>query len=452
MTGASGCASHTLAEVTTGPDLEGHTDAVSWTVAVKSRLRPFTDRRVRGLGVRDRVAVFVALASTIGYLFVRDLVTHAHSSDLVIYRGEGRQVLIGGDLYGRLPLPGESHATYPPFAALLFVVLSAMSVSVAKIVVLGLNVIAVYVACALTLALVARDQGETPHPELLRRTLLLGSAVLWCEPVVTTLRYGQINLLLLCLVLLDFAVLSGRPGAGVAIGLASAIKVTPLVFIVYLAVTRRFRAAGTALATFLATIVVSACVLPSATWRFWTSLVFDTQRVGRVENAMNQTVRGLGVRIDHVRASNPIVAAATAAVIVLGVVTCVMARRHLGEFWAITACATTTLLASPIAWSHHWVWCVPMTAVLLVRAPRWAWLVLPFWTYTIWLVPHSQRSPELHLDFGYTLLSALYVVTGIAFLCVTLIESHRGAANAPPGASATVKTATANATGTTLLR
>ena len=67
---------------------------------------------------------------------------------------------------------------------------------------------------------------------------------------------------------------------------------TPAILIVYLVLTGRFRAAATAAATVLATIAVTALVNADATWSDWTQHLFDLGRAGRLENSINQSVRG----------------------------------------------------------------------------------------------------------------------------------------------------------------
>src|SRR6185503_21371042 len=71
------------------------------------------------------------------------------------------------------------------------------------------------------------------------------------EPVRETITFGQVNTLLLTLVAGDMllGVARGRRWAGVGIGLATAIKLTPGVFILYLLITRRWRPAGVATGT-----------------------------------------------------------------------------------------------------------------------------------------------------------------------------------------------------------
>jgi hypothetical protein len=90
------------------------------------------------------------------------------------------------------------------------------------------------------------------HGRGLRLVLVAAVPLALCtEPVRQTLGFGQVNLWLFALVLLDLVVL-GRTGsrwAGAGVGIATAIKLTPGLFIVYLLVTEQWRAARTATVT-----------------------------------------------------------------------------------------------------------------------------------------------------------------------------------------------------------
>ncbi|MFD0393469.1 glycosyltransferase family 87 protein [Streptomyces nogalater] len=142
----------------------------------------------------------------------------------------------------------------------------------------------------------------------------VAGAAVWCEPVWTTLRYGQINLLLAVLVLWD---LTRRPAdghdrwSGLGLGLATAVKLTPGLFPVFLLATGlvdRLRggrgepwlrhARGAAVA-FAGATLLAAAVLPYDSWRFWTRMVFHASRVGLAEDTGNQALRGILARLLH---------------------------------------------------------------------------------------------------------------------------------------------------------
>jgi alpha-1,2-mannosyltransferase len=346
--------------------------------------------------------ITVAIA---GYLAVRTL-THASSSDVLIYRDEGLAVRHGLDLYGQLPNV-TSLATYPPFAAILFVPFSVVPPSLVWLTVLVANLALVYLIVRLSLRLVGT-------PATTRMTAIVGSIALFSEPVLTTLRYGQINLVVLALVLWDFTRAPSR-SSGTAIGLAAALKVTPAIFIPYLLLTRRYRAAATASATFGATVFLPALVLPHASAQYWTHDLFDLHRVGRVENAVNQTLRGAFVRVDHTRHTAPGELLIIGFVLLAGLALAAAAHAKLGDRWGVPTCAITGLLTAPIAWTHHWVWCIPIAVLLWQHARAWLPAAGIFWTYAVWFVPH-QHSIELHFSPLELAASNWYVLFGVCFL------------------------------------
>ena len=136
---------------------------------------------------------------------------------------------------------------------------------------------------------------------------------------------------------------------------------------------------------------------PGATWAFWTRHLFDLDRTGRLENSLNQSVRGWLVRAGHTRDTGTLELVLVALVLVAGLVCAVLAHRRLGDAWGLPAAAVTGLLISPISWSHHWVWCIPIVALLWFEARPFVVPALAvFCSYAVWVVPHGGQV-ELHL-------------------------------------------------------
>jgi len=374
----------------------------------------------RGPSIRSHLAarrhvIAMAVAVAIGAYLVLRFATPFTASDLVVYRDEGAAVRNGQDLYGSLfGSFGVSRATYPPFAAVGFVPLSYLPLRADVYLALLANLALLVTAVWLSFRLAGRRASTAKVG--LASVLLVGA-----EPVFTTLRYGQINLLLLVLVLWDFA--PGRRRRGIATGIAAGLKVTPLIFVGYLVITGRWRAAARAALTFAATVAATAVLLPYDSRRFWTHDLFDVARVGRIENAVNQSVRGLLVRMDHSRTITAGDNVLVLAVAIAGLTIAVSAYRRRGDAWALPACAVTGLLSAPIAWSHHWVWCIPITIVLWERARRWVPTVAIFWTFAVWAIPH-RNGRELHLARLQIAASGWYVLFGAGFLIVLAASLH----------------------------
>ena len=172
---------------------------------------------------------------------------------------------------------------------------------------------------------------------------------------------GQVNLLLMALVIGDVAQPDGRRLKGVAVGIAAGIKLIPLVFIPYLLLTRRFRAAAMAAGTFAATVVLGFLVVPGDSTDWWLhGLFFNGSRTGFVGWGGNQSLRAILTRFAgsiHGATAAWVAAALLAAVI--GLASAVLLDRAGHTMLAILATALVGLLDSPISWDHHWVWVVP---------------------------------------------------------------------------------------------
>lgn len=355
---------------------------------------------------------------------------HVSMIDLTVYRAEGATVRAGGDLYALRTTEAHLPTTYPPFAALLFTPLTLLDTADLQTLATAGNLALLVVFVSLSLRLVGHARVES--------VWWTSAAAVWCEPVWTTLRYGQVNLLLGALVLWD---LTGRPvrrWAGAGIGIAAAVKLTPALFAVFLLAAglvehaRRGRggpwlrhARGAAVA-FTGATLLAAAVLPYDSWRFWSRMVFETGRVGLVEDTANQSLRGVLARLSHSAHPGPWWIAAAAVVGALGLTAAVAAELRGLRAWAVAACAVTALLVSPVSWSHHWVWCVPMTLLLATRGRMSAVATaVAFCSYALWWVPHGPGRLELHQNGVQSALSALYAGAGCAFLALLGVRLSR---------------------------
>ncbi|MFI1536603.1 glycosyltransferase 87 family protein [Streptomyces anandii] len=345
--------------------------------------------------------------------------------DALVYRAEGAAVVHGRDLYGFTVTEGRLPATYPPFAALLFAPMAWLSVPVLKAAFLAGNALLLVWLVHLSARLAGR---RAPLPLLCAGTAL----ALWLEPVFQTFVFGQINLAIACLVLWDLTRPPGARGKGVAIGVATGIKLTPALFVVHLLLRGREhrREAVTAAAAFAGTVALGALLLPAASVDYWTRRIFETNRVGKPWIIANQSLQGLVAR--SLRDPSPFPAWVLVSVVVaaLGLW---LARRVPDERWGVLLTGLTALLVSPISWSHHWVWCVPMTAVLLADGRRaWAAAVaVVFTARTMWLVPRDGDM-DLHLSWWQQALASPYALLGLALLAAVALEpgARRGGGQA----------------------
>ena len=151
--------------------------------------------------------------------------------------------------------------TYPPFAAVLFAPLAELRPTAAQVIWDLLNVVALLWLIDVSLRTV-RPQATTNE---VRRwaALLVGPAML-LNPVLQTAYLGQINILLVALVITDLAYGWPYLPKGLLTGVAAAIKLTPLIFIPWLFLTRQYKAACWATGTFLACVGLGYVVAPTS--------------------------------------------------------------------------------------------------------------------------------------------------------------------------------------------
>lgn len=274
--------------------------------------------------------------------------------------------LHGGNLYGTLPATASGVRlpfSYPPIAAVLLSPLSLVPMAVAGTV-LTLGTIAL---AALVLRVFLRFSGAAGSwwtaGWLLPAALLL-------EPVRNTLDYGQVNIALMALVMLDCLTRRTRWPRGALVGIAAAVKLTPGAFVLFFLLRRDYRAVFTAALSFVVSTGAGFLLAPRDSARYWTSVVMQTGRPGNLAYPANQSIQGVLARAGL----DPHTLAGT--VVWLGLSAIVLAAACRGmrgalassaDAWALSLNAFAALLISPISWSHHWVW--GETAMLALVLP-----------------------------------------------------------------------------------
>ena len=345
------------------------------------------------------------------------------------------------------------HFTYTPFAAALFAVLVPLNLMVTRWLITAVSV-------ASLAAVVWLTWGSLGHSRSRGRvgwTLAATAVVVWIEPVRQTLSYGQVNLILMLLILADLCMPDSRWWKGVGVGIAAGFKLTPLIFIPYLILTRRYRAAAVSVATFVVTALGSAVIMPAAAHDYWLNGLFiNPNRIGNVRYVGNQSLYGAIARLaGSTIAARPYQLAAVAVVGSAGLLLAAWASRRGQEMVGILTCALTGLLVSPVSWSHHWVWVAPMMVVLAhlatsplalpsARRTRLAcWLgivaIAALFSGVLWLVPASAIQ-GLVMSAPDQLLGDIYVLAGLIGLAVTagvLASARRRERRASAIASAT---------------
>lgn len=308
------------------------------------------------------VAVAALAAAVTGFLSVA-AVRHGFF-DLRVYHGALTYwARDGGEIYDFLKAGTQYGFTYPPFAALVMLPMAYLPWGAAIVVSVAATVVVSAVVIWWLLDPVARRAGWTRWFTL-AVALCLAAAY---EPMRETVNFGQVNMLLLFLVAVDLLRLlpAGNRWAGVGIGLATAIKLTPGIFIVYLLVTGRWRAAATAVGSAAVATLVAAGLFPDASREFWTEALWNTDRVGELAFVSNQSLRGVVARLDPEHPSTVAWLLLVLATLVVWGWRCRAAVSAGDEATGLALTGAVMCLVSPVTWVHHLVWLLPGLILLV---------------------------------------------------------------------------------------
>jgi alpha-1,2-mannosyltransferase len=311
------------------------------------------------------VALMAALAITLAAF-----AEPRHNVDQRIYHGAIQWWLDGQPLYEYFRYPNERLGfSYPPFAAICMLPMALLTVN--QTLVIGISAI-VAATVALTWWLVRPVAARHGWPRWFAAALAV-PAVFVLEPVRENVAFGQVNMFLLALILVDLAALRrGSKWAGIGIGLVTAIKLTPGFFVLYLLVTRQWRAAFMAVGVAVGATLGAVALAPATSWQFWTETLWQTRRVGSIGLETNQSLAGLLVRLQNddvvpqlARPNLTVWIVASLLVLAIGLWRARQAHQAGDELTAFTLAGITAGLLSPISWSHHLIWIVPAVLILL---------------------------------------------------------------------------------------
>lgn len=362
--------------------------------------------------------------------------------DLDVYQLGARRWLAGHDLY--LPIhPAHSQPLpflYPPLAAILFAPFALQPLPLAGVEITALSVLALAAVLWIVLRSL-RPWGTTANRWLLLGALLPVALVF--EPVRATIGFGQINLLLMALVTADCLVRAPRWPRGVLIGLAAAIKLTPAAFVLLLLLRKDWRATAWAAVSFVVCGGIGALLDWRDSLAYWTKIAYQTNRID-IAVVNNQSITSVLMRLGL---TSPLRDAVWLVLVVMFVVIAALAIRRAvaggHRALALSLNAVLELLVSPISWSHHWVWSVPLTLSLAVlgrrsravlpliaalgalllftTAPQWAHPMFLTWGF------FGQLVGNCYVWFGVA------VLVGAAFLPVRTRWDVKPDAISPPG-------------------
>lgn len=337
--------------------------------------------------------------------------------DLHVYV-DGAAALAGGGLYDfvyHAPVPPMPlQFTYPPFAALVFYPLHFLPFPLVGLCWQVGIFVTLYGCVAVTLRLLGGFD---------RRSAMTWTALaIWFEPMRHVFELGQISALLMLAVL--WACYSSRPWvSGVLVGVAAGIKLTPAVSGLYFLGARRWGAVAASTVVFLGTVALPVVVLGAQGRYYFTDLLGDAGRIGEVSSPMNQSLRGMvGYLLGHDAGYGPLVLAAMAVAAVFTVLAwrAIDSDDALGRLLVVMLFG---LLCSPISWTHHYVWLLPLVLWLVhgpmrvrTRTVGWAWFVLAY-VSPPWILVFTDSRGWTSSGHSYLAWAgSLYVLAALATL------------------------------------
>ncbi|MER6513347.1 glycosyltransferase 87 family protein [Nonomuraea sp. NPDC001636] len=302
--------------------------------------------------------------------------------DLDVYRTGGQMLLDGRPVYDFFtPAPQLLPFTYPPVAAMLAVALAEMSWGTAQ----WVWTAGIFAALAVTVWFAFRQALRAYVPWVFG---LLMVACTYLMPIRDQVRFGQVDILLVALCLVDC--LARRPWLprGFLVGLATAVKLTPGVFLIYFLVTRQWRTFF--MAAFVAAVltVLPFVVIPQDASAFWFSALLDPERLGANKATTNQSIRGMLLRLYMPESLTFVIwAVIVAAVAWYGFRAARAAYLAKDELTAVALTSLMAVLLSPVAWIHHLAWVVVVLGAIVgdgrdpvrlrVAAGVWLFYVVP---------------------------------------------------------------------------
>lgn len=341
-----------------------------------------------------------------------------YAIDIDVYRAGARAFLEGVNLYtrsyevGGITLP----FTYPPLAAILFIPVALVPYPVALV---GWT-LASAVLLWWCLVIVLRHAVPAVNHRVIA-TWILPLALL-AEPVRETLGFGQINIILMALVLAD--TLTRRPWLprGVLIGLAAAIKLTPAVFILVFLVRRQWRDAAVTFLSGVGFTLAAALVSWRNSWTYWLDTLTDTGRIGGEAYASNQSIRGVLARLAEPGEQADRLLWLVLVIGALGLIIVAMLRAQTMLATVLLA-STAALLCSPVSWSHHWVWLIPVAVTLLLGPGRvlGAVVLLAVFTSPHWLLPNNHGA-EHAWPWWAQLVGSSYLLVTLAVVVAAIVS------------------------------
>lgn len=325
-------------------------------------------------------AAWLAAAAGLGYAAWQLFGHIPYRIDIDVYQMGAQAWMDGrplyrGDVLFHTPIV-DLPFTYPPLAAIVFCPFAWMHMPAASVAITALTLVLLVVSTVILLTRLDVWSASTvlPGPAWLRRCWLAvvaaAAATVWLEPISSNFAFGQINVVLMTLVIADCVPRRTPWPRGLLLGVGMALKLTPAVFLLYFLLRRDHRAALTALASFVGATLLGFVLAWNDSWEYWTHTVHHTDRIGSASLNTDQNIAGALARLGLGQQERFALWVA-ACLLVLAVTVWAMRRvLRAGEpALALVCVALFGLVVSPVSWSHHWVWVLP--AVLVTAVLGW---------------------------------------------------------------------------------
>ncbi|MEU2000931.1 glycosyltransferase family 87 protein [Rhodococcus sp. NPDC019627] len=398
-----------------------------------------SDSKFRTYGFHA-VAVLAAVFSLALVAYREYEAATGYLMDLSVFRDAGYAFLNGLPLYSAdFPSSSGFRFIYAPFAAILFAPMSELDPVVLQVLWCALNIALVWWMLRVVFA-----KLDMRRPDLL--ALMSLGPVLLLEPMRSNFGFGQVNIILMALVVADCTGVIPRRFRGIAIGLAAAVKITPAAFLLVLLVRRDYRSIARAFAAILATIGLGFWLLPQSSVWFWTTEFFATGRAGPPDFFRNQALTGLIARLGVEGRLASVLWMACVVVVVAAVAWSAHRFTRSGEHViALSIVALGSLLAAPFAVTHHWAYSILLIPILV--APRYrSWRPVVGAATLVFLIGPNyvlQSSSSGWVESAVReVVGSSQCLAGVVLLCAAVVAARSRTAVSP---DATVEPASADA-------
>ncbi|MGW9567030.1 glycosyltransferase 87 family protein [Prescottella equi] len=381
--------------------------------------------RSGGWRLRLAAALGVVASVAVCVFYIGDAYS-GYLMDLSVFRDAGYALSAGYPLYSEdFPSTSGFRFIYPPVAALLFVPMTLASPLVLQVLWTVANVVIVGWMVQAVL-----ERLSVPRPWLVAVAVLAPTLLL--EPVRSNFGFGQINLVLMALVVADCLDVTPRRFRGAGIGIAAAVKITPAAFGLLLLLRRDTPSIVRAAGAFLIATGVGALAAPSDSVYFWATEFFNTERAGGHSFTRNQAVTGMLARLGADGILKDAVWLGCVVVIVAAAAWAGYRFTRAGEpVVALGVVALAILMSSPIAVTHHWVYSLLLIPILV--DPRYrSWRPLVGAATAIFIIgPHvvldrnavGVEAVLRHLGGNAQLLVSLVLLAAAAIAARSRTES-----------------------------